>query len=674
MYLLAIVRFWSVFVFLNAAAIAAESAHREDWPMIGGSSQEQFFSPLAQINLKTIGRLGLAWFQELETRRGVEATPLVQDGVMYNILPWNVTTAMDARSGKLLWRYDPQVPRETARLACCDIVTRGLALWNGKVIIATLDGRLMALNAKTGQPLWSVQTLEPGAPYTITGAPRVFDGKVFIGNGGADYGVRGYVSAYDAESGHLIWRFYTVPDEPAKGTNSAILAKAAETWSGAWWKLGGGGTVWDAITYDPDLRMIYIGVGNGSPWVQKFRSPGGGDNLFLCSIVALNADTGEYVWHFQETPAEQFDYTATQPMVLADLNVRGRLRKVLMQAPKNGFFYVLDRVTGELISARNIVDVNWTTGLDPKTGRPTFSAEARYDQKPVLLAPAFNGAHNWQPMSFSPLTGLVYIPVTQNYGVYSAAEEFTYQKNSVNPGLGDPAERRALQDEAVSRERSWLSAWNPVTQTEAWRVTYPKSGSGGTLSTAGGLVFQGTINKTLAAYRDDTGEKVWELPVDNIPIAAPMTYMAAGKQYIAVNAGYGGARAHSEAEAGMSPHISSARLLVFTIGGKGRLPALAPRSPIPLPTRVFMSDEDLQTGRQLYVTYCQSCHGTSVRGGVKDLRHMTTETRAAFADIVLKGTRSDQGMASFDDVLTPKDASTLLRYIGLRAYEDSNAN
>lgn len=643
--------------------------------MVGRTHQEQFFSPLANINVDTVKDLGLAWYQDLNTQRGLEATPLVADGVLYNIAPWNIVTALDARTGKLLWTYDPEVPREFGRLACCDVVTRGLALWKDKVIIAALDGRLIAVNAHSGKPVWSVNTFEgaPDWPYTITGAPRVFDGKVVIGNGGADLGARGFVSAFDAETGKRLWRFYTVPGDPRKGFENQAMAMAAKTWTGEWWKWGGGGTAWDAITYDPDLKLVYVGVGNGSPWAQKFRSPDGGDNLFLTSIVALRLDTGEYVWHFQEVPGEQFDSTATQPIVQADLMIDGRLRKVLMHAPKDGFFYVLDRATGEFISGKNLTDVNWTDGLDSK-GRPTLSALARYGEKPVLLSPAFIGAHNWNPMAFDPLTGLVYLPVTQNYGVFAAATTFTPVKNVINNGTGGgattPEERRALQDKAASMSRAWLEAWDPVHQKEAWRVDYPSSGSGGVLATAGNLVFEGTVYKTLAAYRADTGAKVWEMKIDNIPMAAPMSYMLDGQQYIAVNAGYGGGLAHMEAAAGRGPNISSGRLLVFKLGGTATLPPM-PAEPLRKPPpRVFMSDADLHRGETIYTRYCQGCHGTLVRGGVKDLRYMSDDTRNNFNEIVLHGQRQSQGMASFGDLLKPEDTAVLLRYITLRAYED----
>ncbi len=665
--------FFAAALLALAPASAADRARKGDgdWTTIGRTYTEQFFSPLKKINADNVKTLGLAWFKDLGTSRGLESTPLVVDGVMYNTTPFNTTTAYDAKTGKQLWSFDPQTDREFTRITCCDVVTRGLAYWKGKIIIATLDGRLIALNAKTGKQMWTANTFagEPDWPYTITGAPRVFDGRILIGNAGADLGARGYVTAYDVETGNKLWRFYTVPGDPKKGFENKAMEMAAKTWNGEWWKLGGGGTVWDGITYDPELKLIYIGVGNGSPWVQKFRSPGGGDNLFLASIVALNADTGEYVWHFQETPGEQFDYTAVQPMVLADLTINGRLRKVIMQAPKNGYFYVLDRVTGEFISGQALVKLNWSSGLDPKTGRPNFTPLANYGERPTIISPAFIGAHNWHPMAFSPLTGLVYLSVTENGGVLAERKEFTPQKNVSNPGAQMGGDIK-IQSEAANMAKAWLSAWDPVQQTERWRVQRAPNASAGTLATAGNIVFQGTSEQTFAAYRADTGEKLWEMKVDNMPMAAPITYTVGGTQYVALNAGYGGGLAHLEMASGRQPMMAKGRLLVFALGARGMLPPLPAEPPRKPPPRVGMNDVDLKKGKELYETFCQSCHGSQVRGGIKDLRYMDDDTRKTFRDIVAKGTRQGQGMPNFGDTLAPEDVSILQQYVTLRAYED----
>ena len=376
------------------------------WMSHGRTYDEQRFSPLDQINDKSVQRLGLAWFDDLETYRGVQATPLVVDGVIYNASAFNIITAYDGRDGRKLWTYDPKVERQWARLACCGPSTRGVAAWNGKIYVGALDGRLIALNAKTGKEVWTVQTFDRNFAYSITGAPRVFDGKVVIGHGGADYGVRGFVTAFDAETGRKIWKFYTVPGNPADGpdgeASDSAMKLALPSWHGQWWKYGGGGTAWDSFAYDPKLNLIYIGTGNGSPLSWHFRSEGKGDNLFLSSIVAVKADSGEYVWHYQMVPGEDWDFTSTMPMMLADLKIKGRTRQVIMQAPKNGFFYVLDRKTGELISAKNFVPQNWASHIDMKTGRPVLFPGVNLTTTPQRITPSLLAAHSWHPWSFNP--------------------------------------------------------------------------------------------------------------------------------------------------------------------------------------------------------------------------------------------------------------------------------
>jgi quinohemoprotein ethanol dehydrogenase len=660
---------------VDHARMLAADAHPGQWMSVGRTYDEQRFSPLAQINPETVGRLGLAWYADINTERGMEASPLVVDGVLYNVQPWNLVTAYDAKTGRVLWTYDPEVPLRFGRLACCDIVSRGLAAWNGKIYVATLDGRLIALDAKTGEPVWSVLTVDNSKGYTITGAPRVFDGRVLIGNGGAEIGVRGYVSAYDAETGAQLWRWYTVPGNPADGFENAAMEMAAKTWTGEWWKAGGGGTVWDSLAYDPELNLVYVGTGNGSPWAWKWRSPGGGDNLFLASIVALRADSGEYVWHYQTVPGEQWDYTATQHMILADIEIGGRLRKVLMQAPKNGFFYVLDRATGELISAEKIVPINWATGIDKATGRPIENPEARYGVTPVMVSPGAGGAHNWNPMAFSPLTGLVYVPVSETYMAYGLAESWDPARGGLGTSFtGFDAERKAIAEYADAHSKGWLSAWNPVTQREVWRGPVEQKGSGGVLVTAGNLVFQGTIGTTFVAYRADTGEKVWEMPVQQVPIAAPIAYEVDGEQYIAVNAGWGGGLAHVERSNYSQLFLSKPRLLVFKLGGTARLPPLPPESmqvpELSPPPPLTGTPAQVALGERLYGENCALCHGTAARGGVKDLRHMTPATHAAFLDIVLGGTRAASGMASFADTLSREQAEAIHHYLISRAHED----
>ncbi len=658
---------------------AAGQPPSADWPMVGRTLDEQHYSPLTQINASNVKQLGLAWYADIDTERGMEATPLEIGGVLYNVQPWNIVTAYDATNGKVLWRYDPQVPLRFGRLACCDIVSRGLAAYDGKIYVATLDGRLIALDAKTGKPLWSVLTVDHSKNYTITGAPRVYAGKVLIGNGGAEMDVRGYVTAYDAETGKQDWRFYTVPGDPAKmpegAASDSVMPMAAKTWTGEWWKTGGGGTAWDSFAYDPKLHLVYVGVGNGGPWAQRWRSPGGGDNLFLASIVALNVDTGHYVWHYQTTPGEEWDYTATQPMILADLKIGGKLRQVIMQAPKNGFFYVLDRKTGELLSAKTTVPINWASGIDMKTGRPIQNPAVRYGKVPTMVSPGAGGAHNFNPMAYSPLTHLVYLPVSETYMAYSAADSF----DPGHPGLGTSftgydAERKKITAYADAHSRGWLSARDPVTEKEVWRTPDEQKGSGGVLATAGNLVLQGNINTTFAAYRADTGEKVWQMPVQQVPIAAPITYMVDGVQYIAVNAGWGGGLAHVERSNYSKLFIGKPRLLVFKLGGTAKLPPLPKESmavpELSPPPKLTASADVVAQGEQLYAAHCALCHGAEARGGVKDLRHMSPQTHADFLAIVLGGKRAANGMASFADTLSPDQAKAIHQYLIARANQD----
>jgi quinohemoprotein ethanol dehydrogenase len=649
------------------------------WMMDGRNYTAQRYSPLKEINEHNVSQLGLAWFADLDTFRGVEATPLAVDGVIYNTSAWNVTYAFEAATGKLLWIYDPKVPREWGRYACCEPVARGLAAWKQKVIIGTLDGRLIALDAKTGLPVWTTQTFDKTWPYSITGAPRVFDGKVVVGNGGADLGVRGFVSAYDADTGKPLWKFYLVPGDPSKGpdgeASDSAMPMAAKTWSGEWWKLGGGGTAWDSIAYDPRLKLIYIGTGNGSPIVQAHRSPGGGDNLFLSSIVAIDAKSGAYRWHYQETPGEEWDYTSTQSLVLARIPVKGKQRDVLMHAPKNGFFYVLDRKTGELLSAEKYTAVNWASHVDLATGKPVMNAEARYGTDPVLVAPGPGGGHNWFPMAFSPDTKLAYFPAYESWFVYATDPNFKPKQFRSNGGwggyTGETLQKRiALMKEGDTREKAWLVAWNPATQKEAWRVPLPRHGNGGVLTTAGNLVIEGTTRQTFAVFRATDGKQLWEMPTQSAPVAGPITFTVGGEQYIAVNAGWGGGAAQVERGAGTQMNRASARLLVFKLGGKLQLPPLAAAPPIPDPPPLRATEDVVRRGAELYGATCAQCHGQLVIGGVKDLRQMTRETHTAFNDIVLKGTRAEKGMASFANLLKPEDVEAIHAYVISRANED----
>jgi len=667
---------------VDAARIEAADSDAGNWMTHGRTYDEQRFSPLKQVDTRNVRDLKLAWHYDIPTdARGQEATPLVIDGVMYVTSAWSKVFALDARSGALLWQYDPAVPRETGINACCDVVNRGVAAWKGRVYFGTLDGRLVALDAATGQLAWEKLTVDPKLRYTITGAPRVVKGKVLIGNGGAELGVRGYISAYDAESGEMAWRFYTVPGDPVKPFEVPILEKAAQTWTGQWWKLGGGGTVWDSMAYDPKLDLLYIGVGNGSPWNRKLRSPGGGDNLFLSSIVALRPDTGEYVWHYQTTPGETWDFTATQHLILATLKIDGQDRDVIMQAPKNGFFYVVDRKDGKLISAQPYVAVNWATGVDPATGRPIENPQARYGEtgKPWLAIPGPGGAHNWQPMSFSPLTGLVYLPVTEMAFPYIPDAKFKPKSLAWNVGIdldagSLPQDPKIIKD-TKEHLRGHLAAWDPVAQKEVWTVQYDEPWNGGLLSTAGNLVFQGTAMGDLVAYQADNGSRLWSASTQAGIIAAPITYQVGGEQYVAVEAGWGGVFGLAPGELTRDKHTRSnpPRILAFKLNGSDALPDVA-APPVkalnPPPDKAATAT--VTAGKALYNTYCGTCHGdAAVSAGIlPDLRYSAALGDAKlWQSIVHDGALKDNGMIAFSPELSAQDIDKIRAYLIRRAHD-----
>jgi quinohemoprotein ethanol dehydrogenase len=642
-------------------------ANRTEWLAHGRTQDEQRHSPLGDIRADNVHRLGLAWHFDLDTRRGQEATPLMIDGVLYITTAWSKVYAIDARTGVALWQFDPEVPGEKAIDACCDVVNRGAAAWGGNLYFGTLDGRLIALDRATGEPVWSVQTTDASKRYTITGAPRIVKGNVIIGNGGAEMGVRGYVSSYDATTGALVWRFHTVPGNPADGFEDPAMEMAAATWRGRWWEYGGGGTAWDSFAYDPDLDLLYVGVGNGSPWNHQIRSDGEGDNLFLSSIVALRPDTGEYVWHFQTTPAESWDYTATQHMILADLEIDGRLRQVLMQAPKNGFFYVLDRATGEFISGRNFVPVNWTEGLDPETGRPIPSEAARYLRDPAIVLPGPTGAHNWYPMSFDPKTGLVFVPAQNTASLYAHDDAFEMDDLRWNLGQAPrPSRPPANIADAMalgSGPRASLLAWDPVAQAEVWRVDLPRHGNGGTLSTAGGLVFQGTPDGVFHAYHTTTGERLWQFDVQDAVIGGPIAYELDGVQYVAAMAGIGGViPLAGGAQFADLPRAPNGRLLVFALDGAAELPPIAtmPRQPPDLGDAQVSGNPVL--GAKRYQQYCMGCHGAGAIAGpsMPDLRYSALlASPEAFDAVVLDGVLATRGMVGFRPSLSTEDSSAI---------------
>ena len=663
-----------------------------NWITYGRTYDEQRFSPLDQINTANVGELGLAWFADMDTARGQEATPLVIDGKLYLTTAWSKVKAYDGVTGALLWEYDPEVPGETAVKACCDVVNRGLATWGDSLFLGTLDGRLVKLDRETGAVVWSKQTTDPEQSYTVTGAPRIIDGKVLIGNGGAEFGVRGYIAAYDAGSGEELWRFYTVPEGTEDETSPEYLQAAAKTWNtevlAGSDAIGGGGTVWDSMAYDPDLNLLYIGVGNGSPWNRAYRSPGEdgtgeGDNLYLSSIVAIRPDTGEYVWHYQTTPGETWDYTATQHIMLADMEIDGAQRQVLMQAPKNGFFYVLDRATGEFISAKPYVTVNWATGID-ESGRPIENPETRIDKtgQTAVVTPGALGGHNWHPMAYHPDENLVYTPAFEAAMVYSPEADWKPDRaRGFNVGFdlsaGDLPPDLGFRKEITGTLKGMLVAWDPVAQEPRWTVEHPGPWNGGLLATAGGLVFQGTAGSEFNAYNAANGEKLWSFPAQTGVVAPPVTYTIDGEQYVAVLAGWGGAYALSvdgQAINDLAPVRNVSRLLVFKLGAESQLPPEPELAKLPLdPPPSRANAATIALGGEKYARYCAVCHAPGAVGStvLPDLRRSgTLSNPASWQAVVREGMLQGRGMASFAESLSAEESNAIREWVIFRANQD----
>ena len=575
----------------------------EDWLSYGVTPQETRYSPLSQINAGNVSRLGLTWSYDVGAGGGnQEGTPLEWNGTIYGITNWSVVFAVDARTGKSKWRWDPEVNQKAVRpKICCGIVNRGLAIYEGKIISPVIDGRLEALDAGTGKPMWEARVAYPQDNYTITMAPRIAKGKVIVGVSGAEYPVRGFFSAFDANTGQFAWRFYTIPGDPSKPFENPALKKAAETWSGDFWKLGGGGTVWDGVAYDPDANLVYVGTGNGGPWPEELRKSKGKDNLYVCSVLAVNPDNGELKWYFQMVPGDSWDYDSVQQLMLADLTIKGRQRKVLMQANKNGFYYILDRVTGQFISGQPFAQVTWAKGLNEETGRPIVNPEAHYGIDIIPISPSGGGAHNWAPMSLNPAAGLIYIPTSAvGNTTFGIDPNFTYVNGQSNSGVlhaprpgaantndgpvryAPPSTKilpppPAIGPEPVEGQRGILLAWDPVNQKERWRANGGGSIGGCTVSTGGNLVFQVIPDGRLMAYSADKGEKLLEIETGlKGGMGPPITYVIDGKQYVSLMGGTGRIVPRDGSPAAPGAVLPPApKLLTFVLDGKGTLPVTA---------------------------------------------------------------------------------------------------
>ena len=648
---------------------AIVAAPDDSWLTYGRTYDEQRFSPLQQINAENVAQLGLAWSYDTGQYRGHETTPLVANGVMYVTSTWSIVHALDARTGQVLWVNDPGTPRELGRMACCDVVNRGVALWGNSVYVGTVDGRLLRINRADGKTLWDVDTRVNNVHYTITGAPRIINGKVIIGNGGAELGARGYVSAYDAETGDLTWRFWTVPGDPSEPIEHPALAAALPTWTGEWWKVGGGGTVWDALAYDPELNLLYVGTGNGAPWSRALRSPDGGDNLYLSSILALNPDNGELVWYYQTTPGDNWDYTATQHIMLADLEIDGATRKVLMQAPKNGFFYVLDRTTGEFISAENYALTTWASHVDAKTGRPVEIESGVYDSSGgVAVFPSALGGHNWHPMAFNPELSHVYIPKLDMAGIYTVERGYNPETGINNSGNRLTPDEFSAAMEKRAEPKAYLLAWDPITQQPAWEIEHATWPNGGTLATASNLVFQGTGDGHLKVFAAEDGKMLHEVSVEIGIMAPPITFTVDGEQYVSVVAGSGGAGVRQPEV--LRHKQNTGRVFTFKLGADNPIPAVADKPIADItPPQNFGTPMQVESGKHLYHRYCSRCHGGqgSANGIIRDLRYATPTIHENWNNIVLGGMFEVLGMASFDDVLDEDQAQAIRSYVVQRA-------
>ncbi len=653
-----------------------------DWPGFGGPADETRYSPLSEINQTNITELGLAWSYDLPPSASVVSAPLAFGGIVYTATGLSVVRAFNGETGALLWEYDPEVGSVAGDALKGAWGIRGLAYADGRLFVGTADGRLIAIDAKSGRPDWSVRTTKAGDGRYITGAPRVFGGRVIIGHGGADFApVRGYVTAYDTASGKQLWRFYTVPGNPAVD-HDETTRMAAKSWTGKWWTFGGGGTVWNAITYDPEFDRIYLGTGNGAPWNRDVRSPGGGDNLFLCSIVAIDAKTGKYIWHYQTVPGEQWDMNSAMDIQLATLPIGGKPRRVILHAPKNGFFYVIDRETGKPISAEPFVKVTWASRVDMATGRPVENPGVRSKTDPIVIWPSGTlGGHNWYPMAFSPKQRLVYIPTTELPGSYSAKTidpaAWRHAPHSLlNTGYDPKIDFHGAPPSGA--KLGALKAWDPVTQTARWSIAQAGPLNGGVLATGGDLVFQGEADGGFVARAADTGRALWRFDAQTGVLAPPITYRVNGRQYVTVIAGFGSSAAGLgplQEHLGWDYRTQPRRVLTFVLGGTQTLPAAPARTTPAYPVDTGFRDEPgrAKRGALLYSSACLTCHGANAiaLGSAPDLRRSDAIVDpAVFADIVGKGALVGLGMPKFDN-LSVEEREDLRFFLRSRAQESA---
>jgi quinohemoprotein ethanol dehydrogenase len=685
----------------KAAAVDAARLAKIDpdqWLTAGRDADGTYYSPLKDIDATNVAKLGFAWDYRLGTNRGLEATPLVIDGIMYASGNFGRVYALDAATGKELWKYDPQIDGQRARYPCCDAVNRGVAALDGRLYVVALDGWLHAIDARSGQRLWKVDALlerDQRKPYTLTGAPQLAGDLIIVGSSGADFaGVRGYVSAYDSVTGVLRWRFFTVPRNPADGPQEQPHLEAAiNTWDSKHpWESGSGGTVWDGMAYDPALHLVYIGTGNAAPYNSHRGGRHGGDELYAASIMAIHADTGRMAWYYQTVPGDRWDFDSTQKIILAELDLDGRRRQVLMQAAKNGFYYVLDRATGELLSAHNFAFENWARGIDTKTGRPIEDPSADYEHGPALVFPSEAGAHNWQPMAYDAERGITFIPVIESGNVFVESSgrraglvEGQFTTPAFVPEGYDPKTMRSLYGplppfgqlaqrvKTNTASRGFLRAWNIAQHKVVWEAPTATSWDGGILATGGGLVFQGDANGNLNAYASDTGQHLASVQVGSSMMAAPMTYRVNGTQFIAIMAGYGGGGVITgsplDPASAAYKYGNDGRIIVLKIGGPAPpLPAVRTDPPLPdLPPR-RATQAQIADGEVLYNRYCSRCHVFG-RGTLPDLRRLDSAVHGIFNSIVLNGALAPLGMGRFDDVLSPADADAVHAYLIDQAWQ-----